>query len=280
MSGPSKIKVRQIEESDTNAVVALLLRGFSERTADYWYQAMERLRKRHLPGEFPRFGFGITDDGVLKGVLLIIFSKTDTGDIRANASSWYVEPNYRLFANMLLAQALRIPNVTFVNVSPNPSTLKTIGMQGFVPYVGGTYVALAALAPIRRGAALSRVAAADDDDASTLQYHASLGCLSYEVRYKGETFPFVFLPRLAHRSGFKFAQLVYCRDPDDFRRFAGPLGRQLLKQGYLFVILDANGPVDGLIGHYFEGRKVKCFRGEVPPRLGDLTETELVLFGP
>ncbi len=142
MSGPSKIKVRQIEESDTNAVVALLLRGFSERTADYWYQAMERLRKRHLPGEFPRFGFGITDDGVLKGVLLIIFSKTDTGDIRANASSWYVEPNYRLFANMLLAQALRIPNVTFVNVSPNPSTLKTIGMQGFGPYVGGTYVAL------------------------------------------------------------------------------------------------------------------------------------------
>ena len=103
---------------------------------------------------------------MLKGVLLVIFSSTDAGDIRANASSWYVEPNYRLFANMLLAQALRIPNVTFVNVSPNPSTLKTIGMQGFVAYVGGTYVALAALAPVRRGAELSRVAAADGEDAS------------------------------------------------------------------------------------------------------------------
>lgn len=280
MEAPAGVRVRQIEEGDAEAVVALLSHAFTDRTPDYWRHAMERLKTRRLPGDYPRYGYALTDKGVVRGVLLLIFSRTDAGDIRANVSSWSVEPKYRLFSNMLLAQALRLPDVTFVNVSPAPHTLQTIGQQGFVPYVGGTLLAAAVLGMPRRGAVIRDVAPYDGEDASILQKHAALGCLSFEADYQGTTYPFVFLPRRDRSSGVKFVQLVYCRDVADFALLSGPLGRRLLRHGFLFVILDANGPIKGLIGHYFAGRKVKCSRGPAQPRLGDLTETELVLFGP
>jgi hypothetical protein len=46
------------------------------------------------------------------------------------------------------------------------------------------------------------------------------------------------------------------------------------------VILDSNGPVPGLIGIYSEARGRKYFKGPRRPRLADLTDTELVLYGP
>ena len=78
-SAAPKVRIRRLNESDTNAVVALLLRGFDDRTPDYWRHAMARLRERRLPRDYPRFGYGLEDSGVLVGVLLLIFSRTDAG---------------------------------------------------------------------------------------------------------------------------------------------------------------------------------------------------------
>ena len=46
------------------------------------------------------------------------------------------------------------------------------------------------------------------------------------------------------------------------------------------MIFDANGPVAGLTGIYTERRGRKYFKGPHRPRLGDLADTELVLYGP
>jgi len=277
---PAKIGLRPLRDGDEDAVVALLLRGFDDRDAAYWRRGWARLRAPALPGDYPRFGYGLEEGGALKGVLLLIFSRTDGGDVRANVSSWYVEPAHRLYANMLLTSALRFKEVTFVNVSPSPHTLGTIAAQGFAPYVHGVFVALAALGAARPGAEILPVAPREGAEANLLERHAALGCQSYELRYRGETYPFVFLPRLSHRSGMRFAQLVYCKDAKDFVRFAGPLGRLLLRRGFFFVTLDAEGPVEGLVGRLFEQRKVKVFKGPARPRLCDLSDTELVWFGP
>jgi hypothetical protein len=45
------------------------------------------------------------------------------------------------------------------------------------------------------------------------------------------------------------------------------------------VILDANGPIAGLAGVYSEARGRKYFKGARQPRLGDLADTELAIFG-
>jgi hypothetical protein len=62
-------------------------------------------------------------------------------------------------------------------------------------------------------------------------------------------------------------------------RCAGAIGRFLLQHGKPVVIIDANGRVPGLAGVYTETRGRKYFKGPLPPRLADLTETELVLYG-
>ena len=57
-------------------------------------------------------------------------------------------------------------------------------------------------------------------------------------------------------------------------------GRALIPHRKVSVILDSNGPVAGLTGIFSRARGRKYFKGPNPPRLADLTDTELVLYGP
>jgi hypothetical protein len=88
----------------------------------------------------------------------------------------------------------------------------------------------------------------------------------------------VFRPRML-KGVIPCAQLVYCRAIDDFVRFAGPLGRFLALRGTALVVIDANAPIPGLSGRYYEGKMPKYFKGPDRPRLGDLAYTETAMFG-
>ena len=54
----------------------------------------------------------------------------------------------------------------------------------------------------------------------------------------------------------------------------------LLARGKFSVFLNASGPIEGLTGFYTERRGRKYFKGPHRPGLADLTDTELVLYGP
>ena len=88
----------------------------------------------------------------------------------------------------------------------------------------------------------------------------------------------MFRPRLV-KAVIPCVQMIYCRDIAEFVRFAGPIGRFLALRGWPFVILDANGPVPGLVGTFFRDRPRKYFKGPQCPRLGDLAYTECALWG-
>jgi hypothetical protein len=74
-------------------------------------------------------------------------------------------------------------------------------------------------------------------------------------------------------------QLGYCRSMADYIGCAGAIGRYLLRRGKPVVIVDANGPVAGLSGVYSEAHGRKYSRGPHRPRLGDLADTELAIYG-
>jgi hypothetical protein len=76
----------------------------------------------------------------------------------------------------------------------------------------------------------------------------------------------------------RYAYLAYCRDLEDFVRFAGPLGRFLAWRGFPLVVLDSNGPIRGLVGTY-SAAYPKYFKGPDQPRLGDLAYSERVVCG-
>ena len=271
---------RQIQSNDLDAAVACLARGFPERTAAYWRRALLRLRERDVPAGRPRYGYALTADGAMVGILLVIFAATDTGGVRANVSSWYADQAYRGYSNLLLAAAFRGKEATFINISPARSTIQTIVAQGFTRYVDGSFHALAALAGKVPGARVREITADTPNAPPLLAEHAACGCICLEVVHAGETHPFVFVPMRSARNVLPSAQLVYCRAVADFVRFAGPLGRRLARLGLVSVIIDAQQPIAGLVGRYAAGRRVKYFRGAAAPRLGDLSSTELVYLGP
>ncbi len=292
-----RVRCRQIEHDDLDAIVALLTKGFVDRTEDYWRRGLARHASRPQPPDCPLYGYMLESDGRPVGVLLTLHSVIEeqgVSSLRCNLSSWYVEPPFRAQAMMLDKAAQRQPSVTYLNVSPAPHTFALQEARGFQRYCKGQVFSVPALSRVPKDLS-ARLVTADDplDDLSLrertlLRDHADYGCVCIVVTQAEKSEPVIFLKR--HIGPFKRTigggvvpcfQLVYCRDTADLPRFAGAVGRKLLMRfGIPWIVVDATGPLRGLFGYYFEGRAPKYFRGPVPVRLGDLAYTELMLFGP
>jgi hypothetical protein len=286
MSSLPRVSCRLIEETDLDAVADLLTRAFPLRTRKYWTNALERLRGRSTPEGYPRFGYMLEAEGVAVGVLLLIFSQATEpsgAPMRCNVSSWYVDPAYRGFAAALVSAALRLKNVTYLNTSPAEHTWPILKAQRYTRYTIGQFVAVPLLS-LRRGRIHARRFDEPGDRAlpeyELLRAHVESGCLAVVCETGAGPLPFLFLRRPFSSAPIGFVQLVYCRDTQDFVRCAAALGRHLLTRMALCVICDSPGPMPGVAGWFFADKEPRYFRGPNPPRLNDLSFTELVFFGP
>jgi hypothetical protein len=288
-----KIRCREISEADIDAVADLLTRGFVGRSRGYWLQGLRRQAERQVPQGYPRFGYMIDNNGAPAGVLLLIYSARNDGaetTIHCNLSSWYVEPAYRNYAPMLTKIAQKNKEVTYINISPATWTWPIIETQGFAVYCSGLFFSAPTLSRVTAGMTIETitpdtmsVAGLSTGDVDMLVRHARYGCLSVVCRTSdGEALPFVLLPMRIRRGWIAppAMQLIYCRDVADYVQCAGAIGRLLLRHGKIAVLLDSNGPVQGLVGMFSKARGRKYFKGPHQPRLADLTDTELVLYGP
>ncbi|GLH81509.1 hypothetical protein SSBR45G_64180 [Bradyrhizobium sp. SSBR45G] len=285
------IRCREIEGHDLDAVADLLARGFPRRSRDYWSGGLQRQATRAVPDGYPRYGYLLENDGSPVGVLLTIYRDRGTAarpQIWCNLSSWYVEPAFRNYATMLTRIAQRRPEATYVNISAARQTWPIIEAQGFRAYCSGLLFSVPAISLAGLGARVEQVAAdmqsvagVPPHEAELLIRHARHGCLSLVVRSTQGDIPLV-LQQVRIRQG-RFAlpvmQLIYCRDMSDYVACAGAIGRFLLRRGYLSIMIDANGPVAGLIGIYTDRRGRKYIKGPQQARLGDLSDTELPLYG-
>jgi hypothetical protein len=287
-----KIRSRQIGETDLPKVADFLARGFPKKPREFWAGLLRLLSERSAPSELPRYGYLLENGDRVVGAVLLLFSTVPgSAKIRCNVSSWFVEEGFRSYASLLVSKALSRRDVTYLNITPAPHTLPIITAQGFLPYSRGVFVALAAMQssrsrvrvsprttlPRERGRVRVGVCELEPFEQSVLDDHAKFGCMSLCCEAPDGTYPFVFRPRLIKR--IPCAQLVYCRSLDHFVRCAGPIGRFLLLRGRPFVLIDADGPIRGLLGRYFPGRMPKYFKGPDRPRLGDLAYTETAMFG-
>ena len=247
---------------------------------------------REVPKDYPRFGYLLESGDMPVGVLLLLYSvryRDGEAAIYCNLSSWYVDPAFRSYAPILTKIAQRQSDVTYFNISPAPWTWPIIEAQGFRAYCKGLFFSLPALAPAAPGtnveivpSTTASIEGIDASEVALLTRHASYGCLSLVCRTSNSAFPFVLQPlrRLHCWKAPPAMQLIYCRNVTEFVACAGAIGRLLLRRGKFSVLLDANERVPGLIGLYTAARGRKYFKGPLRPRLADLSDTELVLFGP
>jgi hypothetical protein len=287
------IRRREITEADIVAVADLLTRGFVTRSREYWMQGLRRQAAREIPEGYPRFGYMLDAGGEAVGVLLLLYTSRISGNEAAlycNLSSWFVDPKYRNYAALLTRIAQRHQEVTYLNISPARWTWPIIETQGFNSYCSGLFFSVPLLSRAKPGTSVElvspdtrEIAGLHPSETDLLARHAGYGCLSLVCRTAGgETLPFILQPLRVRRGWLAppAMQLMYCRDVAEFVRCAGAIGRVLIRRGKVSVILDANGPVPGLAGIFSRERGRKYFKGPHRPRLADLTDTELVLYGP
>jgi hypothetical protein len=282
---------REILESDLDAIGDLLTRGFVHRSHEYWMRGLHYQGARALPPGAPRYGYLLEHQGVPVGCLLLIYaSKIIDGEAAAccNVSSWYVDPAFRNYGALFASMSQKRKDITYFNVTPAAPTWPILEAQGFAPYCRGLYFSVPALTRGGRGMTVEAVtqdtgfvAGLPDADLAMLKRHAEYGCLSLVCRTAGEALPFIFFS-LRKRRGIiplPAMQLGYCRSIADYVKCAGAIGRHLLRRGKPIIIVDANGAVARLPGVYSETRGRKYFKGPQRPRLGDLADTELAIYG-
>jgi hypothetical protein len=287
----AKPRFREILESDIDAIGDLLTRGFQHRSREYWMRGLRRQSTRPLPPGAPRYGYMIENNSVPVGCLLMIYSsKTIDGVIATccNVSSWYVDPEFRNYAALFASMTQKRNDITYFNVTPAMTTWPILEAQGFVPYCRGLYFSIPALSRGRRDMTIEAVtpdtlsiAGLPEADLEMLKRHAAYGCLALACRTAQATLPFIFFS-LRKRRGIiplPAMQLGYCRSIADYVDCAGAIGRYLLWRGKPIIIVDAIEALAGLPGIYSEARGRKYYRGPHKPRLGDLADTELAIFG-
>ncbi|GEO97818.1 hypothetical protein [Methylobacterium haplocladii] len=289
------LRCRMIEETDRDAVVALLCKGFSGRSEAHWRRGLERHIARGVPDGVPRYGYLLERDGAVVGVLLTLYTRIEDGagsHLRCNLSSWYVEPAVRAAATLLDGRAMRDKSVTYLNISPTVHTRAMHRARGFRAYADGQLLAAPALSRIRRGQRVETLADANlallpPREQAIARDHAGYGCLVLVCREGNAAQAVVLqphrikaLPRWSASPTLPCYQLVYGPAGETLGRWLGALGRHLLfRHGIPLLFLDANGPMPGVVGRYIHDRAPRYAKGPHPVPVGDLSYTEQVLFG-
>jgi hypothetical protein len=286
---PSGLGCRSIRETDTDGVVDCLCRGFPARDRRYWMRAFDRMSTRPAVGDLAKYGYLMEADGHVVGVVLTLYTRyrgPEGDQIRCNLSSWCVDDAYRPYAARLVATALKNRNVTYTNISPAPATRSANEALGFRRFSNGQFAFVPLLGPAHRAGAVveytddrEESAGLSGDERTLLSEHAALGCLSLICVRDGECVPFILLSRQIMNGLVRCHQVIYCRSTSELAEYAGPIGRFLLRRRSLLCLVDATDPVAGLRGRFFPDKGPKYFRGPRPPSCGDLTFTELVMFG-
>jgi hypothetical protein len=281
---PPEIRCRQIGTSDLDAIADLLVAGFPRRSRGYWVRALELLSHRVPPEGYPRYGLMLEVGTAAVGVILLICTKMQNScAVQCCESSWYVAPEFRAYASLLILKTFKF-RATHLNLSPAPHTVPIIEALGFRRFCNGVFAAVPALAAETGKTKIIRVVNTMHPEKflpvgvlRLLQDHESFGCLSLWCETQDGGVPFIFRRRFMKQM-VPSAQLIYCPAVDELIRFGGPIGRFLALRGMPFMTVPANGPIPGLLGKYFDDRPI-YYLGPDRPRLGDLTYTEMAMFG-
>ena len=235
----ARLRCRQIENADIEAVASLLARGFPAHDRRFWLAAFAQLTKHDTPAGLPKYGYLLESDGAVVGAILLICSTIPTGAAkitRCNLSSWYVDPAFRTYAPLLVSHALKHKDVTYLNVSPAPHTRPIIEAQGFSRYSEGIFIALpmvnrpfgdrnVKVFPAGQRPKLDFRVDFDASDEEVLLQHAALGCVSLWCATSDGNLSLRVPP--AHREGRHSLRAAYylprCRRSRPLRRTDRPL---------------------------------------------------------
>jgi hypothetical protein len=277
-----RVRCRQIEEGDLEALAVLFHQGFPPIKREAWADGLARMRSLPVIEGVPRYGYVLEGTNGLVGGLLTISSRRGE-QIISNVSAWYVQESYRAYSNFLVSVATRLKHVIYLNSSPAQHTWRTLTLTGWKFYDLGRSAAFPV--PGWSHGRVSETIPGDLPERKLLEDHRALGCVSLVCTADGVASPFVFKRRWWGRLKLPMMQLIYCRGAAEFEKYGPTLGRYFLlrKPGRNFrkrvsfgFLLE--GKVKGMPSYYQEGREPCFYKGPRPPQHNDFAYTEKVVF--
>jgi hypothetical protein len=276
-----------IDSTNLTIALDLLERGFPRRSRAFWEWGIERITRYNAPSAPNSIGQLLVVKGSKVGVMLTpqAQSRGRSGQPRnvTNLSSWYVEPDHRFLAPLMLREMVRDSGTVFTDLTPSKDVVRMLPGLGFKPLNAGISAIPLPLAAIRhRGAgrvsSFSEIAAGSlpDDDASFLEHHAAFGATAAVLSVDRRHYPLLFISRTVRH--IPTAELIYCDDTALLMKELGAIARFLLKQGKLILFVDI--PLDFKVpGAHFVGRGLKFAKGEWTFGGTDFAGSELLLLG-
>lgn len=247
-----------IDASNCGYAFDLLGRGFPLSTRKFWENAVERLSCSGGNAEAAvPIGYLMTANEKPVGVMLTpssIRRHSDRQEQRIiNLSAWYMEPEHRWRAPVMLRNILKDRGAIFTDLTPSPSVQLMLPALGFRPISRGTAIYVAPFAAMA-GPAHSRLVDIDDVAQSAiaqetrallLSQHA-FGCFSAAFTLNGTVHPLQF--KAWRWRGIPVAQLIYCESNSAVIANIGAVGRYLVRRRRPLLLMDV--PLRGKVGGF------------------------------
>ncbi|CUX19427.1 hypothetical protein QYR00_05545 [Agrobacterium tumefaciens] len=274
-----------IDNGNRVAAVALLTKGFPEKSEAFWSRGLSFVSAHHARLNFGEIGQLLMKGDDAVGVLLTIKSRLPDEDrMVVNLSSWYVEPSSRWFAPRMLQMASSSQEETFTDLTPSPEACKLNERLGFSTVTD--YTLFYPLLPKALGPARARLRPLADVPPGALpaamrdmlEDHARFGCMVAVMEADGRHHPLVFLKTMTKR--LPTARLIYCEDRQLAQRHISAIARHLLRKGRLAMTMAASDEERDAGGFAVLKSAPMQVKGVWNPRFINETYSELVLLPP
>jgi hypothetical protein len=226
----------------------LLCEGFPERSRDFWKQALDRLAD-HAGNQTLQFplGFFWMEKDVPAGIALTPASPRAKacGAMAAlvNISSWYMRPEARWKAPLMLRALFKTPDAIFTDLTPTPEVQKMLPAFGFRPVNAGTVIHPLPWLALKRGSnarirpwRAGEVLPPGSPPVDVIEQHRRDGCLPLMIGT--DSGPVLVVARPSRFRGLKSASLVYIGSHRTLDTALPALARFLLVRGYLIAQSD------------------------------------------
>lgn len=248
----------EIDDDNRELAIRLLSEGMPRVTEDKWRANLDRISAYGgnsaigIPA-----GILLMVDGNCEGVMLTLAdTRTEpSGERRTivNLSSWYITPEQRWRAPLMMRRIMRLPASVITDLTPTASVQQMLVALGFQQLnAGESLVALPLSAVSGRQPSTvhdlgkgARVIV-DPELHRLMEKHLAFGCIGAALETKGGIVPLLF--RSQSVKGLPVARLIYCEDNDALITHLGAVSRFLLGKRQLLLRFDVPlaKPVPGI----------------------------------
>ena len=277
------MKLRPIDDSNSSDALAVLTRGFPERTTSFWVDGLRKILASPSRRDAEPIGFLMAMGGEDVGVVLTIPSeRPGPGGMRNvfNLAAWYVDEPHRWLAPRMLQKVVAQAAV-FTDLTPSAAAQQINQRLGFevlnegfqvfpLPWTALRARKQARVIPVEQ-------ASLSDDARATLDQHLRLGCVVAVLQNGADHHPLIF-SRMTRRR-LPGARVILTDSKSLIVDNLAVISRFLLGNGMFFLLMDANradATAGGSISRWSAPTYVK---GAADRNRIDHTYSELIFLG-